>query len=182
MIKRLSELSKKELKDLGTFMRGEIQPASISEGSDWVCLRRQRPYFWKDKEIARIAKFEGPASKFQAWTIFEGGPIGICIVTIMTAETERLSTFLVGATGRLEKEQFVIADELALRALSELPERKEIYGDFPALGFSARYATRCGFESELQGKLMAPDPNPILHWTIDPAVLKKNIEVLHDHR
>lgn len=178
---RLHELSEKELEALGTLMRGEIQPASITEGSTWVCQRAQRPHFWQDKEIARVAGFEGPDSKFQAWVIFEGkAPVGLCMI-VVEPEALLLTNFLV-ETSRAEKEQFAVADTLALRSLSELPERKEIYGWFPSQGFAARYAKRCGFKSVVPGKPMVVEADPIMCWWTDPAVLKKNIEVLRDHR
>lgn len=174
-IKRLHELKEKDLLALGVFMRGEIKPADVTKGSEWVCQRLQRPHFWKDNEIARVAGFEGPGSKFQAWVAFEGKtPVGVCMVSVEPAAL-LLTTFLVESS-RTEEEQHVVADALALRGLGEVPERGEIYGWFSMLGFAARYAKRCGFESVIPGKPMAPDPNPLMRWWTDPAELKKRVE------
>ena len=174
MIKRLHELSKAELTALGVFMRGEIQPASITEGNDWVCKWFQQGR-WSDKQIEHRVELDKEDKTYRVWVAFDGAPIGLCSVAA-EADALLITTFLVETAGKTEAEQFVVADALALRSLEGLAKREVIYGWFPKEGFAARYAERCGFESKLMGKPMKPDPNPILYWWMNPTKLRENIE------
>lgn len=174
-IKRLHELSKKELKDLGTFMRGEIQPASIG-GSDWVCQQLQRPHFWSAEQIAYMVRHDKAtptnpgASHLRIWVSLN--PFGLCAVMVEPTKLF-IATFLIDA-----KEPFEIADALALEALANLPDREEIYSLFNKEGFAARFAIRCGFKCRPLGKSMIPDPNPILYWWMHPKKLAENIKAM----
>jgi len=172
MIKRLHELTKAELTALGVFMRGEIKPASISEGSDWVCQQLQRPHFWSEEQITYMVKrdkealTDSGASYLRVWV----DPLGLCAVMV---EPEKLfiTTFLIDA-----KEPFAVADALALEALAGLPEREVIYSYFNKEGFAAEFATRCGFECRELGTSLIVDKNPLLYWWMHPKKLVENIK------
>jgi len=168
MIKRLHELSKAELEAVSLFLRGEIQPASITEGSDWVCQKLQRSHFWGIKGVTNMAELDklGISSCVVG---FDGAPVGLCHVGL--GEPAQILLFLVAG------EQFDIADEIALASLDTF-DAEVLESFFPEKGFAADYARRCGFKSERLGKSTSiiPDPNPMLLWTIRVDELRKNIE------
>lgn len=182
MIKRLHELSKKELKALGTFMRGEIKPADMAKGSNWVCQQLQRPHFWSEKQVAHMVKRDretlttSGASYLRVWVALESSPVGLCGVMVEPLKLF-ISTFLID-DDYVEAEQFQIADALAKVSLAGLPDREEIYSLFNKKGFAARFATRCGFECRELGKSIIPDPNPLLYWWMNPEKLAENIKKL----
>lgn len=179
MIKRLHELSKAELLALSVFMRGEIKPTDISEGSDWVCQQLQRGHFWSKEQVelkvaADAAKEPtSGASYLRAWVALDGDPVGFCGVMVEPSAL-LIVTFLIDAG----KEEYQIADALALESLANLPDREEIYSFFNKEGFAAEYAKRCGFQSRELGKSMIPNPNPLLYWWMHPKKLVENIKAL----
>ena len=165
--------------NVGAALRSEIFNAK----SDWVCQKLQKAGFWDDATIQRIA--EADASKeirTQAWVASVGSwPVGFCLVNVM-GEDRQLALYLV-ATNFTQLEQWEIADAIALQSIKEMladdcPAKRNFWGYFPKEGWAARYATRCGLRWEEIGKLMIPDPNPILLWTIGMEELLKNIEAL----
>jgi len=171
---RLHELS--DLEAVSLFLRGEIQPASISEGSDWVCRARQRPHFWGLEGVRSIAESD-KGERTMCWVGFdEKEPVGLCL-TGVDKEGVEILLYLV-KTSVTKAEQFAIADEIALVALAAFPPTEMIGGFWPEHGWAADYARRCGFNSTKCGKDtgIIPEPNPILRWEIPLEDLKKNIE------
>lgn len=169
-------------------LRDEIQPASVTEGSSWVCQRLQRPHFWGTKAIENLAETDKDGVMGMAWVGFvRNRPAGFCWVC-NEDEDRMLGMFLVN-TSYSQKEQWEIADAIALKSITEMladdcPAKRNFYGWFPEKGWAADYARRCGFKSERPGKYMGtvPDPNPLLLWTIGMEQLKRNIEEKRGNR
>ena len=180
IVKRLHET---DAEAVSAFMRGDIQPASI-EGSSWVCQARQRPHYWGKETLERMSEADKSGKKTMIWVALEDKPIGLCWIGNQT-EDRFLGMFLVDVNASKER-QWEIADTIALRSLSDMLAddygKRNVYGWFPKYGWAADYATRCGFTSTQSGKQMAPNPNPLLHWTIDMRQLQKNIEELDGKR
>jgi len=182
MIKRLHELTKAELTALGVFMRGEIKPASITEGSDWVCPQLQRAHFWDEEQIAHKVAADaakepsGGASCLRAWVALDGDPVGFCGVLVSPRDLE-IVTFLIEAS-KTEAEQFQVAAPLALESLAGLPDREEIFGWFNQEGFAARFAELCGFKVDPLAPSVIADPNPLCRWYMHPKKLVENIKAL----
>lgn len=170
---RLSELDDHQLVAVSALLRREI----IGQASDWVCQARQRPHFWGEDTVKDIAAQDSDAHKtITTVALVDHLPVGLCFVMVET-DPVQLLLFIV-STAYSEKEQFAIADAIALAGCAALPQRAQICGWFPAHGFAADYATRCGFTSQHVGTDMAviPDANPILLWAMPIADMVRNIE------
>ena len=167
IIKRLHELSKAELEAVSGFLRGEIQPASITEGSDWVCQKLQRSHFWGIKGVTNMAELDKMGNS-TCVVGFDGVPIALCRVGL--GEPAQILLFIV--TGGFE-----VAYEIALASLDTF-DAEVLESLFPEKGWAGDFARRCGFKSERLGNptSIIPDPNPMLLWTIRVDELRKNIE------
>lgn len=170
-IKRLHELSKKELKAVRALLRREIDPADTTKGSSWVCQKLQQAHFWGIKMLERVAERDKETAV--AWAAFDSKvSIGACIV-LGCGEIRLFTCFLTTD----HPDSWEIADAIALPALKDLAADGcvTLTGWFPKLGWAAEYARRCGFKSEEGGTTIIPDPNPLLCWTIGVKELEENI-------
>lgn len=179
-IKRLHELTKEQVDAVSVFMRGDIQPADITQGSTWVCLKLQRGHFWNKDTLKRMAENDKLGDKTLVHiALVEGRPVGLCWL-INEGKDALLGMYLVDASYSQE-EQWKIADEIAVRSITTVLAdnrwgKGNFHGWFPEHGWAADYARRCGFRCEPSGTSLTPDPNPMLHWTLGMEELLSNIE------
>lgn len=178
-IRRLFELGPSQLEAVSLFLGNEVQPETPSDTSQWVCGKARQARLWDVDMVQRMA--EKDKEDRGTWIALIGEKVvAFCSVIYQDDGDRYLFLFLVSSDYTLE-EQYEIADTIAFRSVSDMladdhPAKGNFYGWFPAGSWSGRYAERCGFASELVGKLMATNPNPILRWTIDMRKLLEQVK------
>ena len=177
IVKRLHELS--DLEAVSLFLGAEVQPETPSETSQWVCAKARDERRWDVDTVRHMAERDRTGN-LGIWVALTEKPVAFCYVMYQDDGDRYLFLFLVSSDYPLEK-QYEIADAIAFRSVSDMladdhPAKRNFYGWFPADSWSGRYAKRCGFTSELVGKLTTPDPNPLLLWTIDMRKLLENVK------
>ena len=168
-IKRLHELSRAELLALGAWMRAEIQPDSISAGSDYVCQVSQEAHYWGDKYLATLQKEGGDVD---IWVALDAGPVATCWVA--AGSPDRMITLFLVAAGLTDPEQLVASDAIARRAVEDMMAtgfEGDLISTFPDNSKAADYAKLCGFAID-EGPTTA-GLKPIKPW-------RQNIKALHD--